>query len=101
MVSINLACEECREMFLEHPWADGDTEDKVRLLLLTAELAGWKVYRLARDVYYGKAWCGRCREDKCKRCNGRGYYPDWKDWDSYHGEPRKKNCEVCKGNKYV
>lgn len=63
-VFINLRCEVCREPFLSYPWEDGDTEDKVRLLLLTAELAGWKVYRLARDVYYGKAWCTNCRKDK-------------------------------------
>jgi hypothetical protein len=59
-VSINLRCDVCREKFLEHPWEGGDAEDKMRLLLLTAELAGWKVYRLARDIYYGKAWCTGC-----------------------------------------
>ena len=63
-VSINLSCDTCREKFLEVPWEDGDTEDKMRLLLLTAELAGWKVYRLARDVYYGKAWCTACKPTK-------------------------------------
>lgn len=93
----NLRCDVCREVFLTHPW-DGE---QIGLLLMTAELAGWKVYRLARDVYYGKAWCTGCRPDKCKRCNGRGYYPDWKDWDPYHGEPGKKDCEVCDGKKYI
>ena len=93
----NLRCDVCRELFLEHPW-DGE---QVRLLLTTAELAGWKVYRLAQDVYYGKAWCTHCRPDKCQRCNGRGYYPDWKDWDAYHGEPGKKDCEVCEGKRWI
>lgn len=93
----NLRCDECREVFLDKPWND----DQIRLLLLTAELAGWKVYRLAKDVYYGKAWCTNCRPDKCKRCWGRGYYPDFSNWNEHYGEPAKKDCEVCEGRKYV
>lgn len=88
----NLSCDVCMKMYVEQPW---DGED-VALLLRTAEGDGWKVYRLARDVYYGKAWCPYCRPDKCKRCNGRGYYPKW-PLDPYYGEPQKVDCEVCEG----
>lgn len=56
-----LRCDGCGELFLG-PLKDEDG-GKVRLLLLTAELAGWKVNRLAQDVYYGygKAWCIVCQ----------------------------------------
>jgi hypothetical protein len=57
-----LRCDGCGELFLG-PLKDEDG-GKVRLLLLTAELAGWKVNRLARDVYYGKAWCIACKPTK-------------------------------------
>lgn len=56
---VQLRCDGCGELFLG-PWPDDDGS-KVRLLLLTAELSGWKVNRLARDVYYGKAWCIVCQ----------------------------------------
>lgn len=98
-VKVNLRCDVCRDAFLDEPWIDEDS-DQMRLLLLTAELAGWKVYRLARDVYYGKAWCTHCRPDRCQRCNGRGYYPKW-PLDPYYGEPSKVECEVCDGKRWL
>lgn len=33
---------------------------------------------------------------KCARCKGRGYVPDWQDWDAYHGEPKPKPCPDCR-----
>lgn len=32
-------------------------------LLTAAESDGWKVNRLVKDVYYGKAICSWCQED--------------------------------------
>lgn len=32
-------------------------------ILRDAELDGWKVNRLVKDVYYGKATCPWCQED--------------------------------------
>lgn len=91
---VNIRCDVCREPFLSEPIEDEG--DAVRELLRDAEQYGWKVYRLAMDVYYGKAWCKRCRPDNCKRCYGRGYYPQW-PLDPIYGEPTKKDCEVCNG----
>jgi len=98
-VSYNLRCEVCRRPFLDDPWVD-DGDERVRLLLLTAEYSQWKVNRLARDAYYGKSWCPSCRPDKCTRCGGRGYYPKW-PLDDYYGEPAKMECEVCDAKGWV
>lgn len=91
--TVRLKCDVCERLYLD---TYCDAED-VSMLMQTAEFSGWKVNRLARDVYYGKAWCPRCREDRCRRCDGRGYYPDWSNWGSYHGEPARKECEECDG----
>lgn len=90
-----ISCDGCGVPYVDEPQLDQE-EDGVRLMLLVMEQDGWKVYRLARDIYYGKAWCKRCREDRCKRCDGRGYYPKW-PLDPYYGEPAKIDCEVCDG----
>lgn len=95
-VTARLKCETCKQLFINTYW----DEERIHLLLLTAELAGWKVNRLARDAYYGRAWCQQCREDRCKKCRGMGYYPNFANWDSYHGEPERKECEDCGGKGY-
>jgi hypothetical protein len=94
-VTARLKCETCKQLFLREYW----DEERVHLLMLTAELAGWKVNRLARDAYYGKSWCQTCREDRCAKCRGRGYYPKW-PLDPIYGEPERKECEDCDGRGY-
>lgn len=60
----NLKCDVCGAYFLPEAMHDDYADDAVRSLLIAAEAAGWKVYRLARDVYYGKAWCTACKPTK-------------------------------------
>lgn len=92
---LNLRCDDCNDSFIPGaPWREEDN-DTLRRLMRTAELAGWKVNRLAQDAYYGKAWCTNCREDRCLRCWGRGYYPKWPL--NEYGELERKECEVCNG----
>lgn len=93
-----LLCDECEDPY---DWlackADENSSHPADKHMLAAEIDGWKVNRLARNAYYGKALCPKCRPDKCKRCFGRKIVPDFKQWDSYHGEPAPVPCPNCQG----
>jgi hypothetical protein len=61
-----LSCDDCAKAFSLFP-VKGDTFSSypAQELMKTAEKMGWKVNRIVRDVYYGKAWCPECRKVTC------------------------------------
>lgn len=58
-----LVCDGCQEAFSlfpvkSDPWANWPAQK----LMKAAEKEGWRVNRLVRDVWYGRAWCPECRK---------------------------------------
>ncbi|MGW6790019.1 hypothetical protein [Streptomyces chartreusis] len=78
----HIAREEDAEAF-----AESDPE-KLRAELIQA---------IAVHVAWVEALDRRAEEAKCKSCHGRGYVPDFTNWDEHHGEPKAKPCPDCQG----